>query len=137
MKTSLLAVSLGALVAVTAMPGQAQADTIETERHDVQLNTITNGLENPWGMTFISNNEVLVTERPGRLRRVSLDGTVSEPLSGVPAVDARNQGGLLDVVVDRILRITAMFTLVMLNPTQTTTKKTAPQWLVRNLMVIR
>lgn len=100
MKTSLLALSLSALVATATMPALAQSDAIETERHDVQLHTITDGLENPWGMTFISNTEVLVTERPGHLRRVSLDGTVSEPLSGVPKVDARNQGGLLDVAVD-------------------------------------
>ena len=59
--------------------------------------TVASGLENPWGMTFLPDGRMLVTERPGRLRVVSPDGTMSEPVAGLPAVDARGQGGLLDV----------------------------------------
>jgi glucose/arabinose dehydrogenase len=62
-----------------------------------QVVTVAQGLENPWGMTFLPNNRFLVTEKPGRLRIVSADGTLSAPVAGVPAVDARGQGGLLDV----------------------------------------
>ena len=43
---------------------------------------------------------MLVTERPGRLRIVAPDGTKSAPVAGLPAVDARDQGGLLDVALD-------------------------------------
>jgi glucose/arabinose dehydrogenase len=59
------------------------------------------GLENPWGLAFLPDGRMLVTERPGRLRIVSADGKqVSEPVAGLPAVDARGQGGLLDVALD-------------------------------------
>ena len=43
---------------------------------------------------------MLVTEKPGRLRIVSADGKLSEPVAGLPPVDARGQGGLLDVALD-------------------------------------
>jgi glucose/arabinose dehydrogenase len=63
--------------------------------------TVTEGLVNPWGLAFLPNGKMLVTERPGRLRVVSADGTqTSEPVAGLPAVDTRGQGGLLDVALD-------------------------------------
>jgi glucose/arabinose dehydrogenase len=56
---------------------------------------------NPWGMTWLPDGRMLVTERPGRLRIVSADGkTMSEPVEGLPMVDSRGQGGLLDVALD-------------------------------------
>jgi glucose/arabinose dehydrogenase len=57
------------------------------------------GLEHPWGLAFLPDGRMLVTERPGRLRLVARDGSVSEPLTGVPRVLARGQGGLLDVAL--------------------------------------
>jgi glucose/arabinose dehydrogenase len=63
--------------------------------------TLTSGLVNPWSLAFLPDGSMLVTERPGRLRRVSADGaTVSAPIAGVPAVAAGGQGGLFDVVPD-------------------------------------
>jgi len=63
--------------------------------------TVTEGLVNPWGLTFLPNGKMLVTERPGRLRVVSADGKqMSEPVAGLPEVDPRGQGGLLDVALD-------------------------------------
>jgi glucose/arabinose dehydrogenase len=62
--------------------------------------TVAQGLENPWGLAFLPNGKMLVTERPGRLRVVSTDGTLSAPVAGLPPVDARGQGGLLDVAID-------------------------------------
>jgi glucose/arabinose dehydrogenase len=63
--------------------------------------TVAKGLRFPWGMDFLPDGRMLVTEKqPGRLRVVKADGTMSEPVEGLPAVDARNQGGLLDVVLD-------------------------------------
>lgn len=59
--------------------------------------TVAQGLVNPWGMTFLPDGRILVTERPGRLRVVAADGTLSEAVAGLPAVAARGQGGLLDV----------------------------------------
>ena len=57
------------------------------------------GLDHPWGAAFLPDGRLLVTERPGRLRVVARDGRVSAPLAGVPAVEARGQGGLLDVAL--------------------------------------
>jgi aldose sugar dehydrogenase len=60
--------------------------------------TVVEGLEHPWGMAFLPDGGILVTERPGRLRIVR-DGRLSEPVSGVPQVRAQGQGGLLDVAL--------------------------------------
>jgi glucose/arabinose dehydrogenase len=60
---------------------------------------VARGLEHPWGLAFLPDGRMLVTERPGRLRIVSKDGELSQPLSGVPRVLARDQGGLLDVAL--------------------------------------
>jgi glucose/arabinose dehydrogenase len=60
---------------------------------------VAQGLEHPWGLAFLPDGRMLVTERPGRLRIVSRDGTLSEPLAGVPQVRDGGQGGLLDVAL--------------------------------------
>jgi glucose/arabinose dehydrogenase len=71
---------------VPAEPGVAKAD-------------FATGLEHPWGLAFLPDGRMLVTERPGRLRIVSKDGRLSAPVAGVPAVATVGQGGLLDVAV--------------------------------------
>jgi aldose sugar dehydrogenase len=82
-----------------AVPGQTRAPERKTNvAFDVV--TVAEGLEKPWGLTFLPGGKMLVTEKPGRLRVASADGTLSEPVAGLPAVDARNQGGLLDVSID-------------------------------------
>ena len=84
---------------VPAFPGQTDAPE---KKSNVAFDVVTvaQGLENPWGLAFLPNGKMLVTERPGRLRVVSTDGTLSEPVAGLPPVDARGQGGLLDVAID-------------------------------------
>jgi aldose sugar dehydrogenase len=62
--------------------------------------TVARGLDQPWGLAFLPDGSMLVTERPGRLRRVTGQGALSAPIEGVPGVDARGQGGLLDVALD-------------------------------------
>jgi aldose sugar dehydrogenase len=62
--------------------------------------TVAKGLESPWGLGFLPDGRMLVTEQPGRLRIVSPDGTVSAPVAGLPPVDARGQGGLLGLAID-------------------------------------
>ena len=62
--------------------------------------TVAQGLENPWSLAFLPNGKMLVTERPGLLRVLGADGTLSAPVSGLPMVDTRGQGGLFDVVLD-------------------------------------
>jgi glucose/arabinose dehydrogenase len=62
--------------------------------------TVASGLEHPWGLAFLPDGRMLVTERPGRLRIVERDGRLGEPLAGLPPVAAGGQGGLLDVILD-------------------------------------
>ncbi len=88
---------LPVLAAAEAAPLAVDA---RSEQGPLRLVTVAAGLERPWGMAFLPDGRVLVTERPGRLRIVAADGTVGAPLAGVPAVHAVNQGGLLDVVLD-------------------------------------
>lgn len=64
-----------------------------------RLTEVTGGLEHPWGMAFLPDGDVLVTERDGRLRRVSGGRLVAAPIAGVPEVVASGQGGLLDVAL--------------------------------------
>jgi aldose sugar dehydrogenase len=84
----MLRISLAFAAMLTATQA-AQAASVET---------IADGLEHPWGLAFLPDGSMLVTERPGRMRIVS-DGKLSEPLANVPAVAARGQGGLLDVAL--------------------------------------
>jgi glucose/arabinose dehydrogenase len=83
-----------------AFPGQTDAPEKKTTvAFDVV--TFAEGLDKPWGLTFLPSGKILVTEKPGRLRVVGKDGTLSPAVTGLPAVDARGQGGLLDVLIDR------------------------------------
>ncbi len=66
----------------------------------VRVEVVAQGLRNPWGLAMLPDGRMLVTEKSGTLRIVGRDGRVSAPLSGVPAVDASGQGGLLDVTLD-------------------------------------
>jgi aldose sugar dehydrogenase len=81
-------------------PGAAQQGPIASEQATFELVTVVRGLEHPWGMAFLPDGDVLVTERPGRLRMVR-DGVLDpRPIAGVPPVYASGQGGLLDVALD-------------------------------------
>ncbi|NVK41926.1 MAG: PQQ-dependent sugar dehydrogenase [Oceanospirillaceae bacterium] len=61
--------------------------------------TLTDELERPWGLAFLPDGSMLVSERPGRLRRVGADGAVSAPIEGLPEIAVKGQGGLLDVAL--------------------------------------
>ena len=72
----------------------------QTEKHAVDHQVITDGLEHPWSLAFLPDGGYLVTERPGRLRMIAADGRLlAEPVAGLPEIAARGQGGLLDVVL--------------------------------------
>lgn len=90
------------LAALGGRPRTAAARTVRADAPDQPLavTTVATGLENPWGLAFLPDGSLLVTERPGRLRRVTPDGEVSQPLAGGPRVLARGQGGLLGLALD-------------------------------------
>lgn len=89
-----------------ALAGVLQVQAAVT--HEV----VAEGLEHPWALAFLPDGRMLVSERPGRLRIASADGTLSAPLRGTPEVYAKSQGGLLDVVLsptftrDRLVYLT-------------------------------
>lgn len=88
---------------VVLLPGGcdgATAQAYRTEHGPVRLTTVARGLEHPWGLVWLPDGRMLVTERPGRLRLVTAAGVLSAPLANVPPVYASGQGGLLDVVLD-------------------------------------
>jgi aldose sugar dehydrogenase len=88
----------GALVSGGA---SASAQVFHSSAGDLVVQTAANGLDHPWALAFLPDRRMLVTERPGRMRIVGEDGTLSPALAGVPKVFASGQGGLLDVVLDR------------------------------------
>ena len=90
----LLAASLYA--AAPAQAGQTHA----TGAASIRVETVASGLHHPWGLAFLPDGRMLVTERKGLLRVVTPDGEVSGAIYGVPEVEARGQGGLLDVALD-------------------------------------
>ena len=65
-----------------------QPQRLKTAAGEIVVETVARGLENLWGLAFLPDGRMLVTERPGRLRIVSADGQVSPPLGGVPRVYA-------------------------------------------------
>jgi aldose sugar dehydrogenase len=89
----------GALAGSVAPVAQAQSD--RTVMGNLAVETFARGLDRPWGLAFLPDGRLLVTEKPGRMRVVSRDGQLSPPLQGVPKVFAVSQGGLLDVALDR------------------------------------
>jgi glucose/arabinose dehydrogenase len=81
-----------------AFPGQTRACEAKSNvAFDVAV--IAKGLANPWAVEPLPGGDVLVTEKPGRMRIVSAKGEVGAPIAGVPEVDTRGQGGLLDVAL--------------------------------------
>ena len=87
----------GQALAAETLP-ETVVERIETEHHDLRLERVATGFEHPWAVAQLPDGSFLVSERPGRLAHVSESGEISH-LEGVPEVNARGQGGLLDVVL--------------------------------------
>jgi glucose/arabinose dehydrogenase len=92
-----------AVVLLLVLPALAQeaprSPTPRPVRLPARVSDVARGLEHPWGLAFLPDGRLLVTERPGRLRLVEPGGRLSDSLAGVPAVAAGGQGGLLDVAL--------------------------------------
>jgi len=81
-----------------AFPGQTRAPEMKANVAYEVTDYVT-GVSKPWGLAFLPNGALLISEKPGRLR-VFENGKLSEPVAGLPAVDTRSQGGLLGLAVD-------------------------------------
>jgi glucose/arabinose dehydrogenase len=106
---SLLALSAPLAAEITKAP------TVKTQRV-IKVETFAKGLVHPWGLAFLPDGRLLVTERPGRLRLIAKDGTLSPPLRGVPKVYASGQGGLLDVELSPDFASTGLIYLSYADP---------------------
>ena len=94
------ACALAGMVATAFAAAQTRARSDAAKPQPaVSVETVADGLERPWGLAFLPGGRMLVTEKAGRLRLVSPDGKVSAPVTGLPKVDARGQGGLFDVAI--------------------------------------
>ena len=101
--TRTLRLGMIAAVVLLGLPALAQeaprSPTPTPVRLPARAVDVVRGLEHPWGLAFLPDGRLLVTERPGRLRLVTPGGRPSDPLAGVPEVAASGQGGLLDVAL--------------------------------------
>ena len=96
----LMVASAVLLVVAALLSPLAYAQVLSSEVQRFRAQTITEGLEFPWGLAFLPDGRMLVTERPGRLRLVGADGKLDpQPVSGLPPIAAVGQGGLLDVAL--------------------------------------
>lgn len=85
--------------ALAAESAGAQGQVFNSSAHEYRVVKVADGFVNPWGMAFLPNGDLLVTERGGRLRIVRGGKLLPTPVAGVPAVVAAGQGGLLDVAL--------------------------------------
>ncbi|WP_104205098.1 PQQ-dependent sugar dehydrogenase [Billgrantia saliphila] len=83
-------------VSTGAYSAEVVEERIATEHLDLRLERVASGLEHPWAMAMLPDGRFLVSERPGRLVLIGNDGEPTQ-LEGIPEVNARTQGGLLDV----------------------------------------
>ena len=95
-----LSLTLDACAQPTQAPTATASQTMPSNVGRMRVETIASGLEHPWSVALLPGGGFLVTERPGRLRRIDANGKISPPIAGVPQVFAQGQGGLLDVVLD-------------------------------------
>lgn len=82
-----------------AFPGQTRIGSVTTET-PYNVKAITTSLASPWGITSLPDGRLLITEKGGRMRIVTTDGNVSAAITGLPAVNAGGQGGLLGLCLD-------------------------------------
>ncbi len=73
--------------------------TTQTEKLDIKVDTLHRGFQNPWGMTWLTDGRMLVTERKGEILIFKDDKYTGEKVQGLPAVYANGQAGLLDITV--------------------------------------
>jgi len=85
-------------LAAQQAPGAAPAAVQRTALHDYRVVTVAEGLENPWSLAWLPSGDMLVTERPGRLRIVRNGTLLPDPVEGLPPIRTGGQGGLLEVL---------------------------------------
>ena len=90
---------LGLLVVALTSANVHATSSYESEKVRFRVVPLVSGLVHPWSLVFLPDGDLLITERPGRLRVVRHGRLLEEPIAGVPVVASTGQGGLLDVVL--------------------------------------
>ena len=85
-------------IATLLLPFDAAAEEFSSTHHRFRVTAIASGLEHPWSLAFLPNGDILVSERPGRLRIIRDGALLDSPVIGLPQIRARGQGGLLDLL---------------------------------------
>src|SRR5687767_5905371 len=118
--------SLAAAVLVLSATTIVSSDTTaRSTLHDYRIVTVAEGLVQPWSIAFLPGGDMLITERPGRLRIVRQGKLLPQAVEGVPEVVHSSQGGLLEVMphpnfaTNRLLYLT--YSKAMADPKQSTT----------------
>ncbi len=86
------------IVAIAAPMTAAQESPLKTERYTLKVETVAADLTSPWSVALLPDGLILITEKPGNLRVMREGKLLARPVSGLPKVTPRGQGGLLDVV---------------------------------------
>jgi aldose sugar dehydrogenase len=99
--TATLAVAIALTASLIVTTTRGANTSFDSSAGPLEIETVASGLSTPWGLAFLPDGRLLVTERPGRLRVVTRNGQLSPPAAGVPEVWASGQGGLHDVALDK------------------------------------
>jgi len=96
-RKTLVGLSLAAVFLLSLTLAARAADTQDSELHAFRLVEVAGGFDSPWGLAFLPDGDILVTERAGRLRLIRDGKLRPEPVEGLPVIEEVGQGGLLDV----------------------------------------
>jgi len=115
-----LLIPLAAVAASLALAAPVSAEISRApavkSKQAFKVETFAHGLVHPWGLGFLPDGRLIVTERPGRLRIIATTGALSAPVRGVPRVYANGQGGLLDVALSPDFAATGLIYLSYAEP---------------------
>lgn len=84
---------------LTSTNAVAEKNIIQSATHEFKMTVVTKGLKFPWGLAFLPNGKILITEKTGQLRIIEDGKLLDEPVKGLPDIKRHGQGGLLDIVI--------------------------------------
>jgi aldose sugar dehydrogenase len=125
MRIPTLVAMAGVFTLAAPLAAEMTRAPIVKSQQAVKVETFAKGLVHPWGLAFLPDGRLIVTERPGRVRTLSAGGAPSPPLQGVPRVYASGQGGLLDIALSPDFATTRLIYLAYAEPREGTKNGTS------------
>ncbi len=86
-------------LAIAPPKGPGPGDVVKTEKHAFKIELVADGLDTPWGLAFLPDGRLIVTERAGRLRLITPGQPLTESVAGLPKVWVQQDGGLMDIAL--------------------------------------